>query len=313
MKRILEFERPIVELEERIATLSIGEKDKEEVRRLKKEVERLKKQIFQSLTPWQRVLVARHPERPGFRDYIQRIFDEFIELHGDRLFGDDEAVVTGLAWLEGRRVVIIGNQKGKDTETGIVTNFGMPHPEGYRKAERVMRIAERFNRPIITFIDTPGAYPGIGAEERGQGEAIAHNLYLLSKLNTPIIVVIIGEGGSGGALAIGIGDRILMLENAIYSVISPEGCAAILWKDETKAEEAAKALCLTSKDLLRLGVIDEIIREPNGGAHRDPEKVAEALKRSLVRNLDALTKMDREALVLKRYKRFRKIGSFYEK
>jgi acetyl-CoA carboxylase carboxyl transferase subunit alpha len=263
-----------------------------------------------NLTPWQRVLLARHPERPGIRDYVEKIFDDFIELHGDRLYGDDTALIGGVAWFEGRPVVIVGNQKGKDTKAKIATNFGMPHPEGYRKAKRLMRLAEKFNRPIITFIDTPGAYPGIGAEERGQGEAIAHNLYLLSTLNTPIIVIITGEGGSGGALAIGVGDRILMFENAIYSVISPEGCAAILWKDEEKAKEAAKALNLTSFDLLRLRIIDEIIQEPDGGAHKDPDKAAEFLKNSIRKNLDLLLKMDKKRLLSKRYNRFRKIGSF---
>lgn len=260
------------------------------------------------LSPWQRVCLARHPERPGMREYISQIFEDFLELHGDRLFGDDPAIITGLAKLEGLPVVLIGDQKGKDTVSNLACNFGMPHPEGFRKARRVMELAERFNKPIITFIDTPGAYPGIGAEERGQGEAIARNLLLLSGLKTPIIVVIIGEGGSGGALAIGVGDRILMLENAIYSVISPEGCAAILWKDESKAEEAARALRLSSKDLLRLGVVDEVIQEPPGGGHEDQEEMAERLKKALLKHLQELLKIELPSLLTRRYKKFRQMG-----
>lgn len=260
------------------------------------------------LSPWQRVRLARHPERPGMREYIAQIFEDFLELHGDRLFGDDPAIITGLAKLEGLPVVLIGDQKGKDTDSNLACNFGMPHPEGYRKARRVMELAERFNKPIVTFIDTPGAYPGIGAEERGQGEAIARNLLFLSGLKAPIIVVIIGEAGSGGALAIGVGDRILMLENAIYSVISPEGCAAILWKDESKAEEAARVLKLTSKDLLKLGVVDEVIQEPPGGGHQDYEKMAERLKKALLKHLQELLKIELPSLLTRRYKKFRQMG-----
>ncbi|HAV42782.1 TPA: acetyl-CoA carboxylase carboxyl transferase subunit alpha [bacterium] len=314
MNKEFDFERPIVEIESKIEELSREETEesKAEIERLQQKAQRLRQKVFTKLSPWQRVQVARHQQRPGLRNYIDGIFEDFLELHGDRLFGDDPAIVTGLAKIDGLPVILIGNQKGKDTTSNLACNFGMPHPEGYRKARRVMELAQRFHKPIITLIDTPGAYPGIGAEERGQGEAIASNLAYLSRLFTPIIVVIIGEGGSGGALAIGVGDRILMLENAIYSVISPEGCAAILWNDESKAEEAAGRLKLTSKDLLRLNLIDEIIPEPVGGAHRDYDETFERLKEALLCHLRKLQQVKVELLVAKRYEKFRKMGRFLE-
>lgn len=314
MKKNLEFEKPIEELESRIEELSeeSGQEAKVELKELMKEAKKTKRKVFQKLSAWQRVAVARHQDRPGMRDYIAEIFESFVELHGDRFFGDDPALITGLAKLDGQPVVLIGNQKGKDMASNLACNFGMPQPEGYRKARRVMELAEKFKRPIITFIDTPGAYPGIGAEERGQGEAIACNLALMSELKVPIVVVIIGEGGSGGALAIGVGDRILMLENAVYSVISPEGCAAILWKDESKAEEAAKVLRLNPKDLLKFNLIDEIIQEPPGGAHRDYDEMAKKLKKTLLKHLKELLKIEAATLVTKRYTKFRQMGEFFE-
>lgn len=314
MNKEFDFERPIVEIESKIEELSREETEesKAELERLQQKAQRLRQKVFTKLSPWQRVQVARHQQRPGLRDYIDGIFEDFLELHGDRLFGDDPAIVTGLAKIDGLPVILIGNQKGKDTTSNLACNFGMPHPEGYRKARRMMELAQRFHKPIITLIDTPGAYPGIGAEERGQGEAIASSLAYLSRLFTPIIVVIIGEGGSGGALAIGVGDRILMLENAVYSVISPEGCAAILWNDESKAEEAAGRLKLTPKDLLRFNLIDEIIPEPLGGAHRDYDQIFEKLKEALLRHLKKLLQIKAEVLVAKRYEKFRKMGRFLE-
>jgi len=315
----LDFERPIEELENKIAELINLSASKtnldvsNQIKELEKQVVTIKRKIFANLTPWQTTQLARHPQRPGTTDYISKIFTNFIELHGDRKYGDDPAIICGAAFLEEQPVFIIGHQKGKDTKSNIQYNFGMPHPEGYRKALRVMKLAEKFKKPLITFIDTPGAYPGIGAEERGQGEAIAQNLFVLSQLKTPIIVTIIGEGGSGGALAIGVGDKILMLENAIYSVISPEGCAAILWEDKKKVEEAAATLRLTAKDLLELEIIDEIIPEPLGGAHHDIDKMCNELKKALIRQVKELQKYNSSAIVLKRYKKFRKMGKFIEK
>jgi acetyl-CoA carboxylase carboxyl transferase subunit alpha len=313
----LDFEKPIEEIEDKIAELSKLTQEREidfqeEIEKLEKKALEIKKEIFSNLTPWQKVLVARHTSRPSTMDYIRRIFREFIELCGDRLFRDDKAIVGGLAFLEEYKVVVIGHRKGRDTKSNLEYNFGMPHPEGYRKAMRLAKLAEKFRRPVITFIDTPGAYPGIGAEERGQGEAIARCLQLFSRLNVPIIVVVIGEGGSGGALAIGVGDRILMLEHAIYSVISPEGCAAILWNDQNKSSEAAKNLSLTAQDLWRLKVVDEIIKEPVGGAHRDPEEAAFLVKESLIKHLKSLGRISPSKLISERYQKLRKIGNFRE-
>lgn len=313
----LSFEKKIIEIENKIAELkrlSIGEEVdfSEEIRKLEKKASVLTQEIFSKLTDWERTQVARHPNRPYFLDYISRITTDFIELHGDRHFGDDKAIVGGLAKLDGRSVVFIGHQKGRTTKENIVRNFGMPHPEGYRKALRLMKLAEKFKKPIITMIDTPGAYPGIGAEERGQAEAIAVNLLEMSKLQVPILVVIIGEGGSGGALALGVGNRVLMLENSIYSVISPEGCAAILWEDQTKAPEAAERLCLTANHLMALGVIDEIVKEPLGGAHKNYDEMASILREALKRHLKELDLLTPEELVEQRYRKFRAMGVFEE-
>lgn len=313
----LSFEKKIIEIENKIAELkrlSIGEgiDFSEEIRKLEKKASALTQEIFSKLTDWERTQVARHPNRPYFLDYVTRITTDFIELHGDRHFADDKAIVGGLAKLDGRSVVLIGHQKGRTTKENIVRNFGMPHPEGYRKALRLMKLAEKFKKPIITMIDTPGAYPGIGAEERGQAEAIAVNLLEMSKLQVPIIVVVIGEGGSGGALALGVGNRVLMLENSIYSVISPEGCAAILWEDQTKAPEAAERLCLTAKHLMALGVIDEIVKEPLGGAHKNYDEMASILRETLKRHLKELDLFTPEELVEQRYQKFRAMGVFEE-
>src|SRR5919106_1206101 len=274
MRDYLEFEKPIREIEEKIEKLAGAGSGKasvqEEIRKLKTRLAQTETELYSNLTPWQRTQLARHAQRPSVLDYVAAFCRDFIELHGDRSFGDDRAIVGGLARFNGKSVIVIGHMKGKTLKERMERNFGMPNPEGYRKALRLMRLAEKFSRPIITFIDTPGAYPGIGAEERGQAEAIARNLLIMSRLNVPIVSVVIGEGGSGGALALGVADRVLMLEHAIYSVISPEGCAAILWDDPAKAADAATNLKLTAKDLLELGVIDEIAPEPVGGAHRDP-------------------------------------------
>ncbi|MDI6703516.1 MAG: acetyl-CoA carboxylase carboxyltransferase subunit alpha [bacterium] len=312
-----DFEQPIIELEKRIEELSKFTSGKkidiqEEIKRLETKIKRLKKEIYTNLTPWQRVKIARHPKRPGIMDYISRIFTNFIELHGDRTFSDDRAIVAGLAEFDSNSVVIIGHQKGKDAKENIACNFGMPHPEGYRKALRVMNLAEKFGKPILTFIDTPGAYPGIAAEERGQGEAIARNLLRLSRLKVPIIAILIGEGGSGGALAIGVGDKIIMLENAIYSVISPEGCAAILWKSNEKVEESANNLSLTAKDLLELEIIDDIIPEPLGGAHRDYDGMAQRLKKGIQTHLEEIRNVPIDELISNRYKKYRRMGRYIE-
>jgi len=312
----LEFERPIVELERRIEGLkessSSGVDVTEDIRRLERRLVRLQRRIFSRLTPWQITQLARHPNRPYTMDYINHIFEDFIELHGDRNFRDDPAIVGGLARLNGDTVMVVGHQKGRSTKDKVFRNFGMPNPEGCRKALRLMSLAERFRRPIISFIDTPGAFPGIGAEERGQAEAIAKNLMVMSRLRVPILVVVIGEGGSGGALAIGIGDRVLMLEYAIYSVISPEGCAAILWKDGGKADLAAEALKMTSGELLKLGVIDGIVKEPPGGAHRDWKGMATILKDALVKSIRGLRSSPIDEILELRYKRYRGIGVFHD-
>lgn len=314
---IMEFERPLLELERQIKEIKIfaAEKDidmSEEISRLEQKKEALREKIYRELTPWQKVQIARHPKRPTFLEFVEMIFSDFLELHGDRLYRDDPAMVGGLAYLEGIPVTVVGQQKGRDTKENIYRNFGMPHPEGYRKALRLMKQAAKFKRPIISMIDVVGAYPGIEAEERGQGEAVARSIMEMAALETPIIVVITGEGGSGGALGIGVGDRVLMLEHAYYSVISPEGCASILWKDASKAPQAVEALRVTAEDLMKFQVIDEIIPEPLGGAHRDPNKTAEAIKEALLRNLTSLMEMPPERLKEERYNKYRKIGIFNE-
>ncbi len=309
----LDFEKPIVELEKRIEELRGFEGVDEEIAKLEHQVEKLKKKVFSKLTRWQIVQLARHPQRPYTLDYISLIFDDFIELHGDRRYGDDAAIVSGIAKLEEYSLVVIGHQKGRNTKEKLKRNFGMPHPEGYRKALRIMKIGEKLGLPVVSFVDTPGAYPGIGAEERGQSEAIARNIMEMCVLEVPILVFITGEGGSGGALAIAVGNKIYMLEYAIYSVISPEGCASILWRDSSKAPQAAEALKLTSKDLLELGVIDEIIKEPLGGAHRNPRETAIKIKEKILKDLPELLKKDKNTLVKEKIEKFRKMGKYKEK
>jgi len=313
---MMEFEKPLFELEKKIQELADLSKDgvdlKSEIAKLEKKSEQMRADIFSNLTRWQTAQIARHINRPFTTDYLNLIFTEFTELHGDRLYGDDHAIVGGVARLDGEPVMVVGHQKGRDTKEKVFRNFGMPNPEGYRKALRLFKMAEQFKLPIITFVDTPGAYPGIGAEERGQAEAIAKNLREMASLTIPIIVVITGEGGSGGALAIAVGDRILMLENSVYAVISPEGCAAILWSDGTKGEQAAEALKLTAKDIKALDVIDEIVKEPLGGAHRDHVTMAESLHEALSRNLAELKKVPAEQIVENRYQKFRKMSRFVE-
>lgn len=284
----------------------------EEAARLHKDLERKVREVFSELTPWQQCQIARHPERPYTLDFIHGMMRDFCELRGDRYFADDPAVVAGFAEFDGQPVAVIGHQKGRDTAEKVRRNFGMPRPEGYRKALRIMEMAARFGRPIVTFIDTPGAYPGIEAEQRGQAEAIARNLREMARLPVPIVVVVTGEGGSGGALALSVGDRILMLEHSVYSVISPEGCAAILWKDQSRAEDAAQALRLTAGDLQRLGVIDEIVPEPDGGAHMDPPRAAELAAAALRKHLKELRRVKPDVLLARRFKKFRAIGQFVE-
>jgi acetyl-CoA carboxylase carboxyl transferase subunit alpha len=313
----LSFEKPLQALyqkkEELEKMAAIGKMDMtEEIRLLEKRIEAQQKDIFSKLSPIQTVQVARHMQRPTTLDYIGHILTDFVELHGDRNFSDDPAMITGLAKLNGQSVTIIGHQKGKSTKENIARNFGMANPEGYRKALRVMRIAERHNKPIISFIDTPGAYPGIGAEERGQAEAIAKNLREMAELTVPFIAVVTGEGGSGGALGIGMGNRVLMLEFSIYSVISPEGCASILFRDAKRSNDAAMAMKITAKDLLELGVIDEIIKEPVGGAHNDPARAAAYIKAALIKNLTPLLSLSHRELLADRYNKFRKMGIFEE-
>lgn len=313
----LEFEQPIAELEAKIQELRYVTDDSdininEEIKTLEDKVDSLTTSIFSKLTPWQISQLARHANRPYAMDYIDQLFTDFEFLHGDRAYADDQPMIGGIGRLEGRPVMVIGQQKGRDTKEKIARNFGMPRPEGYRKAMRLMKMAEKFNLPVVTFIDTPGAYPGIGAEERGQSEAIARNLYVMAELRTPIICTIIGEGGSGGALAIGVGDRVNMLQYATYSVISPEGCASILWKSAEKAPEAAEALGITASRLLELKLIDEVIAEPLGGAHRNPKKTCESLKTSLVGSLDALTQTSIDLLLEQRYRRLMNFGEFTE-
>ena len=313
----LEFEQPIAELEAKIEELRfVGDESAisitDEIERLQAKSRALTENIFSSLSAWQVAQLARHPQRPYMLDYVQRIFTDFEELHGDRAYADDPAIVCGVARLDGRPVVVIGQQKGRDTKEKIRRNFGMPRPEGYRKALRIMKLAERFRLPILTFIDTPGAYPGVGAEERGQSEAIARNLFEMSTLRVPIICTVVGEGGSGGALAIGVGDRVMMLQYSIYSVISPEGCASILWKSADKASEAAEAMGITAERLKSLGLIDTVLKEPLGGAHRDAEAMAAAVKKALLDTLTRLERLSMDELVETRYKRFTSFGSFKE-
>ncbi|MGE5308751.1 MAG: acetyl-CoA carboxylase carboxyltransferase subunit alpha [Deltaproteobacteria bacterium] len=313
----LDFEKPIIELEKKIEELKSFTADKKidlstEVKRLEDKLDALKKEIYSRLTPWQRVQIARHPQRPYTLDYIRMLFTDFTELHGDRLYSDDKALIGGLAMFGDRKVVVMGHQKGRDLKDNLSRNFGCAHPEGYRKALRLMQMAEKFSLPVIIFIDTPGAYPGIGAEERGQAQAIAFNLREMMAVSVPMIATVIGEGGSGGALGIGVTDRVMVMENSYYSVISPEGCAAILWKSSAKASTAAEVLKLTGQDLLKLGIIDEVIPEPMGGAHREPQKAAEAIRDALKRGLKDLTVLKPEDLLKLRYEKFRKMGVFLE-
>ncbi len=313
---VLDFERPIVELENKIeelrALVGTSPEVEKEIKSLQKTLDKLRKEVFSKLTPWQRVLLARHPDRPYTLNFIHYMVEDFLELYGDRLFADDPAIVTGVGKIDGRSVVIVGHEKGRTTKEKIHRNFGMPHPEGYRKALRVMRMAARFKKPILCLIDTPGAFPGIGAEERGQAEAIAENIKAMAVLPVPIVVVITGEGGSGGALAIGVGDRVYILENAVYSVISPEGCASILWRDATKAPEAAAALKITAKDLLRLGVVDRVLPEPPGGAHRDHRATSEIIKTAVIEAFDELAQLSPEELIRKRIDKFCAMGVYEE-
>ena len=317
MNNELDFEKPIADIEKRILELKSFAREKKvdftkEIGELEKKARELKKEVFTGLTAWQRTLLARHIKKPTMLDYIEMIFSDFVELHGDRYFGDDRALIGGLGKLEGESVVLIGYQKGRDTKENLQRNFGMAHPEGFRKSLRLLKLAEKFRKPVISFIDTPGAYPGLEAEERGQFEAIARNLREMSSIATPIVVVVIGEGGSGGALAIGIGDRVLMMENAVYFVCTPEACSAILWRDSAKAGIAAEASKITAQSLLELGVIDGIIPEPLGGAHRDPAVAAEGLKKALVKAVSELKGIPAEELVRQRYGKFRKMGVFTE-
>lgn len=312
---VLDFEKPLLELEKRIAEMRDYDVTSDsgletEIAKLEERARRLREEIYAKLTRWQRVQLARHPQRPYTLDYIERMIDDFIELHGDRAFGDDPAIVAGAGKLGGEKIFLVGHQKGRDTKQKLHRNFGMPHPEGYRKALRVMKLAAKFRRPIVSLIDTPGAYPGIGAEERGQAEAIARNLFEMSHLPVPIIVVIIGEGASGGALGIGVGDRVLMMENTWYSVISPEGCAAILWHDSSKAEQAAEAMKLVGGDLLKLGIIDGVIKEPLGGAHRNYDEAAGILKEHLLAELRELARIPADKLIAARIEKYGRMGAF---
>lgn len=313
MNSTMEFERPIIQLENKIRELEEFSRENDvdlstELDVLRNKLDSLKSNVYNNLTPWQKVKIARLNERPTTLDYIERIFEQFIEFHGDRFFADDNAIVGGVGMLDKVPVTIIGHQKGRDTKENIKRNFGMPHPEGYRKALRLMKQAEKFKRPVVMFVDTPGAYCGMGAEERGQGEAIAVNLLEMSRLKTPIIVIVIGEGGSGGALALGIGDKVCMLEHSIYSVISPEGLSSILWKDANLAEKAAGIMKLTAQDLLELGVIDKIIEEPLGGAHKDIDFVSNNIKDYLMKEISQLSKLDVDTLTNNRYDKIRNMG-----
>ena len=312
MRDYLEFEKPLREVEEKIEKLAAsGGKPsvQDEIRKLRMKLAQLEHELYGKLTPWQRTQLARHPQRPSTLDYIGEIFRDFLEFHGDRSFGDDRAIVGGFARFNDRSVMVIGHQKGKTLKERMQRNFGMPNPEGYRKALRLMKMAEKFGRPIVTFIDTPGAYPGIGAEERGQAEAIARNLYAMSRLTVPIISIVIGEGGSGGALALGVSDRILMLEHGVYSVISPEGCAAILWDDPAKVPDAAAALKMTAQDLVDLHVVDDVIPEPLGGAHREPKAVIDRVAKALTNQLFQLADLSLDQLLAQRDHKYRRMGA----
>ncbi|MEJ2257605.1 MAG: acetyl-CoA carboxylase carboxyltransferase subunit alpha [Woeseiaceae bacterium] len=315
--KFLDFEQPIAELEAKIEELRyVGDDSEininEEVARLKAKSESLTKSIFAKLSPWQIARVARHESRPYTLDYLEIIAPDFQELHGDRMYADDPAIVGGVGRIDGRACMLIGHQKGRDTKERVRRNYGMPKPEGYRKAQRLMRLAEKFDLPVVTFIDTPGAYPGVGAEERGQSEAIAYSLYLRAGLKTPIISVVIGEGGSGGALAIGVADRLLMLQYAVYSVISPEGCASILWKSADKAEDAAEAMRITASSLSEFGLVDEVLEEPLGGAHRNPKQAAEVVRNAILKCLDELEKLSVEQLLEQRQRRLAAFGKYKE-
>jgi acetyl-CoA carboxylase carboxyl transferase subunit alpha len=323
MQYYLDFEKPVAELENKIEELKRLADGKDmnittEIKKLEKKARDLRANIFSKITPWQKTLIARHPERPYTLDYIDMLMEDFVELHGDRRFADDTAIVAGFAKLQGIPIAVIGHQKGRTTKERIARNFGQPHPEGYRKALRVMKLAERYGMPVITLIDTPGAYPGVGAEERGQAEAIASNLFEMFNIKTPIVCLVIGEGGSGGALALAVGDRVLMMEHSVYSVISPEGCAAILWKKNSDAvgpieyAKASDSLKMTSQDLLNFGVIEEIIPEPLGGAHRHVQETADSVAATLKRHLDELKEKPFDVLLNERYEKFRLIGSLTE-
>ena len=311
-EHFLDFERPLAEIIEKIEALQAASNDDPEllvqIEKLRKEEEKLKNKIFSKLSTWQKVQVARHPQRPHTSDYIKAVFSDFIELHGDRQFADDQSIIGGIAEIEGNSVMVIGHEKGRETEDKVKRNFGMPQPEGYRKAKRLMQLAERFNLPVITFIDTAGAYPGIEGEERGQSEAIATNLAVMSKLKTPIIVIITGEGGSGGALAIGVGDHIAILEHATYSVASPEACASIIWRTAEKASDAAEAMKVSAQELIKIKIVDEIIKEPLGGAHRDYKEISESVRSCILKNLGTLLSKSLDDLLEARYKKLLEIG-----
>ena len=311
-EHFLDFERPLAEIIEKIEALQAASNDDPEllvqIEKLRKEEEKLKNKIFSKLSTWQKVQVARHPQRPHTSDYIKAVFSDFIELHGDRQFADDQSIIGGIAEIEGNSVMVIGHEKGRETEDKVKRNFGMPQPEGYRKAKRLMQLAERFNLPVITFIDTAGAYPGIEGEERGQSEAIATNLAVMSKLRTPIIVIITGEGGSGGALAIGVGDYIAILEHATYSVASPEACASIIWRTAEKASDAAEAMKVSAQELIKIKIVDEIIKEPLGGAHRDYKEISESVRSCILKNLGTLLSKPLDDLLEARYKKLLEIG-----
>ena len=313
----LPFLEPIERLRAEIAELEshrpATEQQRQHLHATRRQLQSTIDRVFANLTPWQRCQIARHPDRPYTMTYIQSVFSDFTEFHGDRRFSDDPAIVAGFAYFDGDPVAVMGHQKGRDTAEKLQRNFGMPRPEGYRKAMRVMRLAAQFGKPVISFVDTPGAYPGIHAEERGQAEAIANNLLEMSMLPVPVIVIVVGEGGSGGALALGVGDRVLMLENSIYSVISPEGCAAILWKDQARAEDAASALKLTARDLKGFGVVDEVLPEPPGGAHMDPSATADIVAAAIRRNLKQIRKVKADVLLARRYKKFRAMGVFNDR
>jgi len=311
-EHFLDFERPLAEIIEKIEALQAASNEDPEllgqIEKLRKEEEKLKNKIFSKLPTWQKVQVARHPQRPHTSDYIKAVFSDFIELHGDRQFADDQSIIGGIAEIEGNSVMVIGHEKGRETEDKVKRNFGMPQPEGYRKAKRLMQLAERFNLPVITFIDTAGAYPGIEGEERGQSEAIATNLAVMSKLKTPIIVIITGEGGSGGALAIGVGDHIAILEHATYSVASPEACASIIWRTAEKASDAAEAMKVSAQELIKIKIVDEIIKEPLGGAHRDYKEISESVRSCILKNLGTLLSKSLDDLLEARYKKLLEIG-----